>query len=105
MTLNLLAGVAFAIAAIALYSINFADIWVWMCDDYDYRYRRHYTPSPQEDMIREKCKEGSALVLVSFYINVDVFCLVVVFTHCTSTSVTAANLYTSPRHGMRFRSI
>uniref|UniRef100_A0A671W1F4 Uncharacterized protein n=1 Tax=Sparus aurata TaxID=8175 RepID=A0A671W1F4_SPAAU len=63
-TLNLLAGVAFAIAAIALYSINFADIWVWMCDDYDYRYRRHYTPSPQEDMIREKCKEGSALVLM-----------------------------------------
>ncbi|XP_073341905.1 uncharacterized protein [Pagrus major] len=63
-TLNLLAGVAFAIAAIALYSINIGFIWFGWCDDYDYSYRRHYTPSPHEDMIREKCLEGRALILM-----------------------------------------
>lgn len=84
MTLNLLAGLAFTIAAIALYSINLSYLWVSFCDDYDDSYRRHNTPSPGEDMIKEKCKEGRALVLVSFYINVNVFCLVIVFTHRTS---------------------
>ncbi|KAM8734570.1 membrane-spanning 4-domains subfamily A member 6C-like isoform 1-T2 [Acanthopagrus schlegelii] len=63
-TLNLLAGVAFAIAAIILYSINIANMWVWLCEDYEYSYRRHNTPSPHEDMIREKCEEGSAMVLM-----------------------------------------
>lgn len=105
MTLNLLAGVAFAIAAIVLYSINIANMWVWICEDYDYSYRRHHTPSPHEDMIREKCEEGRAMVLVSFYINVNVYNLIIVFIHRISTLITAANMYTSPRRGMRFKSI
>uniref|UniRef100_A0A671W8P7 Transmembrane protein 176l.4 n=1 Tax=Sparus aurata TaxID=8175 RepID=A0A671W8P7_SPAAU len=63
-SLNLLAGLAFTIAAIALYSINLSYLWVSFCDDYDDSYRRHNTPSPGEDMIKEKCKEGRALVLM-----------------------------------------
>lgn len=63
MTLNL-AGVAFAIAAIVLYSINMAQIYLWwMCDRYSY----YNTPSPslQKDIVVEKCLEGKALILVS----------------------------------------
>ncbi|XP_041650123.1 high affinity immunoglobulin epsilon receptor subunit beta-like [Cheilinus undulatus] len=62
-TLNL-SGVAFAIAAIALYIINVLKIWLeWMCDDYDYNYenRHRVTPSPEE---MTKCLETQDLVLM-----------------------------------------
>lgn len=63
MILNL-SGVGFAVAAIILYSIDLAitSLW-WICDDdYNYEYR---TLSPDEQIIREKCLEGRALVEVS----------------------------------------
>lgn len=64
MILNLF-GVAFAIAAIVLYSIDIALIGLWwMCDDDDYSFQ-YNTPSPDEKIIMEKCLEGKALVLVS----------------------------------------
>ncbi|XP_044063816.1 membrane-spanning 4-domains subfamily A member 8-like [Siniperca chuatsi] len=59
-----LAGVAFAITAIVLYSINIADIYFWwMCNDGYYDYT---TPSPSSEVIilKEKCLEGKALVLM-----------------------------------------
>ncbi|XP_041797573.1 transmembrane protein 176B-like [Chelmon rostratus] len=58
-----LAGVGFAIAAIILYSINIAllSFW-WMCDnDYSSGYD---TPSPQEDIVMEKCLEAKAMILM-----------------------------------------
>ncbi|XP_008286914.1 transmembrane protein 176B-like [Stegastes partitus] len=63
-----LAGVAFAIAAIVLYSINIAhiDLW-WYCDhDDDYWYERHHTttPSPTRDFLRERCLEAKELSLM-----------------------------------------
>ncbi|XP_074538665.1 transmembrane protein 176A-like [Halichoeres trimaculatus] len=63
------AGVAFAIAAIVLYSINIAHIrfW-WRCqrddDDYYYGYHREHptpSPSPEEMMMRQKCLEAQDL--------------------------------------------
>ncbi|KAG8009841.1 Membrane-spanning 4-domains subfamily A member 8 [Nibea albiflora] len=61
-----LAGAAFAITAIVLYSrsIGYIDFW-WMCrsDDYHY-YSRRTTPSPHEDIMKEKCLEGGALMIL-----------------------------------------
>ncbi|XP_059195915.1 high affinity immunoglobulin epsilon receptor subunit beta-like [Centropristis striata] len=70
--LNAGAGVAFAIAAIVLYSINLANMWPYrMCrddyyDDYYYGRHRHTTaaPSPGEEIMKEKCLEGKELVLM-----------------------------------------
>lgn len=62
-----LAGVALAIAAIVLYSINIANIWLWrMCQryDYDYGYRHQTTTSPEEQLIQEQCMEAKALTLM-----------------------------------------
>ncbi|XP_051812747.1 transmembrane protein 176B-like [Acanthochromis polyacanthus] len=62
-----LAGVAFAITAIVLYSINIEDISLgWYCDRYDDYYwdRRHdttTTPSPERDLLQEKCLEAREL--------------------------------------------
>ncbi|XP_037640271.1 transmembrane protein 176B-like [Sebastes umbrosus] len=67
-----LAGVALAIAAIVLYSINMANMstW-WMCrdDHYDYNYNYHSrhtttTPPPGTDIMKEKCLEGKELILM-----------------------------------------
>lgn len=65
MLLNVI-GVAFAIAAIVLYSINIADIWLgWMCRYYDYDYHsRHATKSPSELDVLRKCEMGAALTEV-----------------------------------------
>lgn len=68
MILNL-AGVAFAITAIVLYSISVADIYVgWMCERYDYWSYRHTTPSPSvgEEILKRKCLEGIAVLLLLF---------------------------------------
>ncbi|KAI3361316.1 hypothetical protein L3Q82_013501, partial [Scortum barcoo] len=52
-------ALGFAIAAIVLYSINTAEIWVWwMCRQDDYP----YTPSPGEETIMNQCLEGKELV-------------------------------------------
>ncbi|XP_041843312.1 membrane-spanning 4-domains subfamily A member 8-like [Melanotaenia boesemani] len=63
-----LAGVAFAIAGIVLYSVNLATIYWWgMCNnyDYDYSYNRHRaTPSPEEIHMKEKCLEVRELLLM-----------------------------------------
>uniref|UniRef100_A0A3P8U5X4 Transmembrane protein 176l.4 n=1 Tax=Amphiprion percula TaxID=161767 RepID=A0A3P8U5X4_AMPPE len=63
-----LAGVAFAITAIVMYSINVANIYLgyWYCDrdHYYYGYRRHHTtttPSPERDVLQEKCLEAREL--------------------------------------------
>ncbi|XP_023262888.1 transmembrane protein 176B-like [Seriola lalandi dorsalis] len=58
-----LAAVAFAIAAIILYSINLANIWLWwMCDHDDYySFRQQVTLSPEESVMKEKCMEALAL--------------------------------------------
>lgn len=63
MILNL-SGIGFAVAAIILYSIDLAITWLrWICDDdYSYEYRML---SPDEQIMREKCLEGEALVEVS----------------------------------------
>ncbi|XP_034553451.1 uncharacterized protein LOC117822697 [Notolabrus celidotus] len=63
-------GVAFAIAAIVLYSINIADIYMWWeCElyssdygDYGYRHRRTtQPPSPEQIRMKEKCLEAQNL--------------------------------------------
>ncbi|XP_037640272.1 transmembrane protein 176B-like isoform X1 [Sebastes umbrosus] len=66
-----LAGVAFAIAAIVLYSVNMANIYMWwMCGDdnyYNYNYHSRHTtttPPPGEEIMKEKCLEGKELVLM-----------------------------------------
>ncbi|XP_034030117.1 uncharacterized protein LOC117513965 [Thalassophryne amazonica] len=63
-----LSGVAFAIAAIVLYSINVDSIRMWwMCssDYYWYSYgTTNPTDSPEKKMLLEKCNEGKALVLI-----------------------------------------
>ncbi|KAL7392956.1 hypothetical protein ABVT39_004429 [Epinephelus coioides] len=66
-----LAGVVLAIASIVLYSINIGHIRLWwMCNEYNYRYDyySHYrptaTPSPWEEIMKEKCLEGKELVLM-----------------------------------------
>uniref|UniRef100_UPI0037E7D36F transmembrane protein 176A-like n=1 Tax=Semicossyphus pulcher TaxID=241346 RepID=UPI0037E7D36F len=61
-----LTGIAFAVAAIVLYSINMATTsqW-WMCSDddyYDYSSHDDKTPSPEEKMMMEKCLESKGLV-------------------------------------------
>ncbi|XP_008288741.1 transmembrane protein 176B-like [Stegastes partitus] len=63
-----LAGGAFALTAIVLYSMNIAhvDLW-WYCDrDDDYWYERHHTttPSPARDFLRERCLEAKELSLM-----------------------------------------
>uniref|UniRef100_A0A3Q3WVP0 Uncharacterized protein n=1 Tax=Mola mola TaxID=94237 RepID=A0A3Q3WVP0_MOLML len=61
-----LTGVAFAIAAIVLYSINLGGIWFgWICDDYEsgYIYPEGSTPFAKNWM--EKCWEVKAMILVS----------------------------------------
>lgn len=63
-------GIAFAIAAIVLYSINMANIYFWWnCrnEEYDYyEYRRRPTPSPspEELMMRQKCLEAQQMTEV-----------------------------------------
>ncbi|XP_034729379.1 transmembrane protein 176B-like isoform X2 [Etheostoma cragini] len=65
-----LAGVAFAITGIVLYSIDMASIYTWwMCrnngDDYYSSYRRQTTtPSPGQDIMKEKCLEVKELTLM-----------------------------------------
>ncbi|XP_027142865.1 membrane-spanning 4-domains subfamily A member 8-like [Larimichthys crocea] len=60
-----LAGVAFALTAIVLYTIEITLISFWQpCPSYDYSdyYSRYNTPSPHEDIMREKCLQGHALI-------------------------------------------
>ncbi|XP_054477698.1 uncharacterized protein LOC129109619 [Anoplopoma fimbria] len=68
-----LAGVAFSIAAIVVYSINMANIGMyWMCreSNYNYDYNSRYrhatttTESPGDNYVAEKCLEGRELVLM-----------------------------------------
>ncbi|XP_026172305.1 high affinity immunoglobulin epsilon receptor subunit beta-like [Mastacembelus armatus] len=65
-----LAGVAFAITAIVLYSINMGTIYMWFAckrdEDYNWYDRRQTTPDPSPEVIfmQEKCLEGKALVLM-----------------------------------------
>ncbi|XP_019130763.1 membrane-spanning 4-domains subfamily A member 8 isoform X1 [Larimichthys crocea] len=58
-----LAGVAFAITAIVLYSISmpYTGPW-WMCDNYGYS--RYNTQSPHQDIMEEKCLEAKALIVM-----------------------------------------
>ncbi|XP_073341832.1 uncharacterized protein [Pagrus major] len=58
-------GVAFAIAAIILYSLDIAFIGLWwMCNDYDDYISYDLTPSPHEDVMKEKCLEGRTMALM-----------------------------------------
>ncbi|XP_042346767.1 uncharacterized protein LOC121946315 isoform X2 [Plectropomus leopardus] len=64
-----LAGIGFAIAAIVLYSINIANVGLWwMChrDEYDYySYSRSTTtPSPGEEVMKERCLEAKENILM-----------------------------------------
>ncbi|XP_028281329.1 membrane-spanning 4-domains subfamily A member 15-like [Parambassis ranga] len=58
-------GVAFAITAIVLYSMNMVDISVWMCESDNYWYGRT-TPSPSRDqaLLQEKCLRGKEMLLM-----------------------------------------
>jgi len=70
-----LAGVAFAITAIVMYSIYISQIdGTYMCDDYRYNYRsygsrynRRTTPYVAKEILQEieKCNEGKMVLLVS----------------------------------------
>ncbi|KAM4600424.1 uncharacterized protein ACJ7VT_020368 [Polymixia lowei] len=64
-----LAGVAFAIAAIVLYSINLTFIGMsWLCEDYDsYRYYETTTTPPtgaraMKQKYLEKCRDGQEII-------------------------------------------
>nr|XP_046255877.1 transmembrane protein 176A-like isoform X2 [Scatophagus argus] len=83
--LNLL-GVAFAIAAITLYSIDIAllSLW-WVCDD-DYDFSRYNTPSPSENIVKEKCLEGRALVLMLMQSIIAVLIVLSVLELCVAIS-------------------
>ncbi|XP_044063815.1 transmembrane protein 176l.4 isoform X2 [Siniperca chuatsi] len=87
-----LAGVAFAIAAIILYRLNFLRIGLWwLCqrDDNEYWYGQRIkmppTPSVVENIMLEKCMEGKAMVgvllqsitLVLIIMSVLELCLVI----------------------------
>lgn len=63
-----LSGVCFSIAAIVLYSINLANMgfW-WMCDSDYYWYDRpmpYPSASPGEVLMKERCFEGIAMILI-----------------------------------------
>lgn len=62
-----MAGVAFSIAAIVLYSINLADISMWwLCRDGDYYYYGTTTPSAdnrRQERYLERCREGKQIIL------------------------------------------
>lgn len=68
------AGVGFAIAAIVLYSINMAHVYMWwMCNNYDddynyygsrHRYGTTVPPPPGKQFMKEKCFEGRNLVVM-----------------------------------------
>ncbi|XP_008281179.1 transmembrane protein 176B-like [Stegastes partitus] len=63
-----LAGVAFAITAIVLYSISIANARTWWSCGFDYESwyeRRHTTtPSPSRDFLRERCMEARELFMM-----------------------------------------
>ncbi|XP_070823349.1 membrane-spanning 4-domains subfamily A member 12-like [Chaetodon trifascialis] len=59
-----LAGVCLAIAAIVLYSINIASMWLWWVCHSDYWDYDRPTRSPQEEIIMEKCLQGEAVILM-----------------------------------------
>ncbi|KAM9852059.1 uncharacterized protein ACBR49_005167 [Aulostomus maculatus] len=64
-----LCGVGLAIAAIVLYSINIANIWLWsMCSRDEYYWYRDSTPrptqSPDEKYMEERCLEGKEMILM-----------------------------------------
>ncbi|XP_027142868.1 uncharacterized protein LOC104932168 isoform X2 [Larimichthys crocea] len=82
-----LAGVAFAITAIVLYSISMIDIgpW-WMCYEYPYHYSRYNTPSPHQDIMREKCLEAKALIVMIRRGIISVLIVLSVLEICVSIS-------------------
>lgn len=84
-----LAGVGLAIAAIVLYSIRMADIWLWsMCNDYDYDYdwdsESRPSMSPEERRMQESCLRGKTFLLVSKNMSVKVSGLA---GHCVLTFI------------------
>ncbi|XP_020500131.2 membrane-spanning 4-domains subfamily A member 6C [Labrus bergylta] len=82
-----LSGVVFSIAAIVLYSINIAHIWLWwMCENhhyYDYDYNRHTSTTLSPD--QTKCLEAKEITLmllrsinaVLIVLSVLEFCVVI----------------------------
>lgn len=64
MVLNI-AGVAFAIAAIVLYSMNLGDLYLWWICHEDYYYSHRGTVAPVDDNMLQKCEEGVAMIDVS----------------------------------------
>ncbi|KAM3614128.1 uncharacterized protein V6R79_010517 [Siganus canaliculatus] len=58
-----LCAVGFAGAAIVIYSINVATIWIWMCeyDYYDHDYNDH-TQSPHDKMLKDNCEKAKGVI-------------------------------------------
>lgn len=74
-----IAGVAFAIAAIVLYSINLANIYLWWICHGDYYYD---TPPPVDKKMLERCEDGVAMIDVSATNQSQVRLPVMEFVYC-----------------------
>ncbi|KAI9532163.1 hypothetical protein NQZ68_034368 [Dissostichus eleginoides] len=62
-----LAGVGFAIAAITLYSLRMANMWLyWLCEDYYNQYHSHHSPtaSSGDERMEQKCLRAKDMILM-----------------------------------------
>ncbi|XP_063343492.1 B-lymphocyte antigen CD20-like [Pelmatolapia mariae] len=84
-----LTGVAFAIAAIVLYTISVFNIYLWnICGEPDYWYDRRTTPSPSPEQmtLQERCLEGKALIMMLYRSIIAVLIVLSVLELCVTIS-------------------
>uniref|UniRef100_A0A3P9CN74 High affinity immunoglobulin epsilon receptor subunit beta n=1 Tax=Maylandia zebra TaxID=106582 RepID=A0A3P9CN74_9CICH len=84
-----LTGVAFAIAAIVLYSISVFNLYLWnICGEPDYWYGHHTTPSssPEQMILQERCLEAKALIKMLYRSIIAVLIVLSVLELCVTIS-------------------
>lgn len=83
-----LCGAGFAIAAIIIYSINIATIWIWMCEFeyYSRDYDSGYTQSPRDKILKDKCEKAKELVEMLMQSMMGVLVVLSVLEFCVSIS-------------------
>lgn len=84
-----LTGVAFAIAAIVLYSLSLSNIYLWeFCGESNYWYDRQTTPSPSPEqmILQERCLEGKALIKMLYRSIIAVLIVLSVLELCVTIS-------------------
>lgn len=84
-----LTGVAFAIAAIVLYSISVFNLYLWnICGEPDYWYDRTTTPSPSPErmILQGRCLEAKALIKMLYRSIIGVLIVLSVLELCVTIS-------------------